>query len=447
MTAGGTVAWLDVTAGVAGDMLLGAIVDAGLPLAALEEIVHALRLDGVRIEARRVRKGALAATKVDVRLPGVPAPAPESMPAPIPEGTPPPPPGPSNAPLPAPAHAHAHDEPRAHAPAHGDASAHDHRTLRDVLAIVRGAKGLPAEGVADAVRAFTLLAEAEGRVHGIAPEAVHFHEVGALDAIVDVVGTCVGLRRLGVLEVRASALPWFGGTKRMAHGTLPLPAPAVTHLYAGLPTFPSGETFEQVTPTGAALVRALARGHATPPGFVPRAVGVGAGDHPGGRLPNVVRLVLGEVTGGPDATDALLLETNLDDATGQEVAHAIERALAAGALDAWAAPVTMKKGRPGVVLSVLCAPADAAALERTIFLETPTLGIRRHPVARTVLSRRQISVSTPFGPIHVKVRAGPDGDEGTPEYEECRLAGEHAGVSWRVVAGSALEAWNSPRGA
>jgi len=423
VTAGGTVAWLDVTAGVAGDMLLGAIVDAGLPLAALEEIVGALRLDGVRIEARRVRKGALAATKVDVRLPGVPAPAPES----VAERTPPAPPEPARA--------------------SADPHTHDHRTLRDVLALVRGAKGLPAEGVADAVRAFTLLAEAEGRVHGIPPEEVHFHEVGALDAIVDVVGTCVGLRRLGVVEVRASALPWFGGTQRMAHGLLPLPAPAVTHLYAGWTTFPSGETFEQVTPTGAALVRALARGNATPPGFVPRAVGVGAGDHPGGRLPNVVRLVLGEVEGETDAVDALVLETNLDDATGQEVAHAIERALAAGALDAWAAPVTMKKGRPGVVLSILCAFADAAALERTIFRETPTLGIRRHPVARTVLSRRQVPVSTPFGPIHVKVRTGPDGDEGTPEYEECRLAGERAGVSWRVVADSARITWESSRGA
>ena len=465
MTAGETVAWLDVTAGVAGDMLLGALVDAGLPLASLEEIVHALRLDGVRLEARKVRKGALSATKVDVRVPGAPAPAPES----IPVGTPPSPPESTSAvPHDHPAsHADAHPRGHAtpHAPGHGHGqappppstgllapvpsggAAHGHRTLRDVLAIVRGAKGLPAEGVADAVRTFTLLAEAEGRVHGIPPDAVHFHEVGALDAIVDVVGTCVGLRRLGVLEVRASALPWFGGSKRMAHGVLPLPAPAVTLLYAGLPTFPSDETHEQVTPTGAALVRALARGSATPPGFVPRAVGLGAGDHPGGRLPNVVRLVLGEVIAGRDVIDAIVLETNLDDATGQEVSHAIERALASGALDAWAAPVTMKKGRPGVVLSVLCAFADAPALEQLLFRETPTLGIRRHPVARTVLLRRNVPVTTPFGPIHVKVRAGPDGDEGTPEYEECRLAGERAGVSWRVVAGSAIRSWEASRGA
>lgn len=418
-----TVAYLDVTAGVAGDMCLGALVDAGLPLASLEEIVAALGLTGVRLVARRVTKGAFAATKVDVVLPGPSVPAPEARGA-------------------AP-HAHPHAHPHVHGPvAAGDADhAHPHRTLADVLAIVRRAKGLSPEGLADAVRAFTLLAEAEGKVHGIPAEAVHFHEVGALDAIVDVVGTCVGLRRLGVLEVRTSALPWSTGRVKAAHGDLPLPAPAVTHLLLGHPTFPSGETFEQVTPTGAALVRALSRGFEPPAGFVPRAVGVGAGDHPGGKLPNVVRLVLGETGGDRTPTDAVLLETNLDDATGQQIGHAIEQALAAGALDAWAVPVTMKKGRPGVVLSVLAAPASAADLEAVLLRETPTLGVRRTSVARTVLPRRTAAVPTPYGPIHVKVRTTPWGDEATPEYEDCRLAAQRAGVSWRVVAAAATAAW------
>jgi uncharacterized protein (TIGR00299 family) protein len=332
-------------------------------------------------------------------------------------------------------------------PSHG----HEHRTLKDVLAIVRAARGLPAEGLADAARAFQLLAEAEGRVHGVAPEEVHFHEVGALDALVDVVGTCVGLRRLGVLEVRTSALPWSSGRARMAHGEMPLPPPAVTHLLAGHPTYPSGETFEQVTPTGAALVRALSRGVLPPAGFVPRAVGVGAGDHPGGRLPNVVRLVLGEVVGtGTDSeratpTDAVLLETNLDDATGQQIGHAIDRAMAAGALDAWAVPATMKKGRPGVVLSVLAESASAADLEALLFRETPTLGIRRRAVARTVLPRRLVAVSTPYGPIHVKVRTTPSGDEATPEYDECRAAAERTGIAWRTVAEAAMRAFGSAR--
>lgn len=392
-----TVAFLDVSAGAAGDMFLGALVDAGLPLSALEEVVTALGLEGVSVTSRRVAKGALAATKVDV----------------------------------VPPHEHGH----------GHEHAHEHRGLKDVLALVRGAKGLPAEALADAVRAFTLLAEAEGKVHGVPPDEVHFHEVGAVDALVDVVGTCVGLRRLGVVEVRASSLPWSTGTAKMAHGALPLPPPAVTHLFAGLPTHPSGETFEQVTPTGAALVKALSRGPLPPVGFVPRVVGVGAGDHPGGRLPNVVRLVLGEVSGEETPTDAVLLETNLDDATGQQVAHAIERALAEGALDAWAAPVTMKKGRPGVVLSVLCDPASAPALEALLFRETPTLGVRRRAVSRTVLPRRFVTVPTPYGPIRMKVRSTPSGDEATPEHDDCIAAAARAGVSLLTVQSAASAAF------
>ena len=458
-TAGGrgvatTVAFLDVSAGVAGDMCLGALVDAGLPLAALEEVVAALRLDGVRLRARRVKKGPLAATKVDVLLPGEPEPASESSDSPGPHGR-----GHGHDPARPPGHA----PPTSHGagPSHGPGAArhpdagratspstgheHAHVTLKDVLVRLRAARGLPPEGVADAVRTFTLLAEAEGHVHGIPADDVHFHEVGAHDALVDIVGTCVGLRRLGVLEVRTSPMPWFTGRARMAHGELPLPAPAVAHLMAGHPTFPSGETFEQVTPTGAALVRALSRGLLPPAGFVPRIVGVGAGDHPGGRLPNVVRLVLGEAGLDATPTDAVLLETNLDDATGQEVGRAIEQALARGALDAWAVPATMKKGRPGVVLSVLAAPADVGELERLLLSETPTLGVRRHPVSRTILARRSVAVGTPYGPIHVKVRSGPAGDEATPEYEECRTAGDRMGVPWRVVAEAARRAFEASR--
>jgi len=417
-----TVAFLDVSAGVAGDMCLGALVDAGLPLAALEEVVAALGLEGVRLRARAVRRGAFAATKVDVLLPGRPEPAPEASGGPTAAGG-------------------AH--PPVHAGDHPHDAPHPHRRLGDVLSVLRDAKGLPAEAVADAVRTFTLLAQAEGRVHGIAPEDVHFHEVGAVDALVDVVGTCVGLSRLGVREVRASALPWFTGRVRTAHGELALPAPAVVHLMEGHPTYPSGESYEQVTPTGAALVRALARGHLPPPGFVPRRTGVGAGDHPGGRLANVVRLVLGDAGPAWSPTDAILLETNLDDATGQEIGHAIERALASGALDAWAVPSVMKKGRPGVVLSILAEPAAAAALEALLLRETPTLGVRRHVVERHVLPRRLVQVTTSYGPVQVKVRTTPGGDEGSPEYEDCRLVATRAGVSWREVAAAALAAWNS----
>jgi uncharacterized protein (DUF111 family) len=230
---------------------------------------------------------------------------------------------------------------------------------------------------------------------------------------------------------------------KTAHGELALPAPAVVRLMEGHPTYPSGESYEQVTPTGAALVRALSRGHLPPSGFVPRRTGVGAGDHPGGKLANVVRLVLGDLGPAIAPTDAILLETNLDDATGQEIGHAIEMALASGALDAWAVPCTMKKGRPGVVLSILAEPATASSLEDVMLRETPTIGIRRHAVARRVLPRCIVPVTTSYGVVHVKIRAAPGGDEGTPEYEDCRLAAVRAGVSWRDVAAVALAAWKS----
>lgn len=433
MSARSTVAFLDVSAGVAGDMCLGALVDAGLPLSALEDVVAALGLSGVTLRARRVQRGAFAATKVDVVLPGG---AREG-----PGGTVHGDHGHDHGHARGAAHRHAH--PAVHGPdhPHGAGEDHEHRTLDDVLGILRGAKGLPPEAMADAVRAFTLLAEAEGKVHGIPPGEVRFHEVGALDAIVDVVGTCVGLRRLGVLEVRASAAPWPStGTVEGAHGRIPLPAPATVLLLAGHPTFPSGETFEQVTPTGAALVKALSRGTEPPVGFVPRVVGCGAGDLDAGRLPNVVRLVVGEASDGP-APDAVLLETNLDDATGQQVGHAIDAALAAGALDAWATPAVMKKGRPGVVLSVLSAPPDAPALEALLFRETPTLGVRRRAVSRTLLPRRVVEVATPYGAVHVKVRTTPAGDEATPEYEDCRAAAARHGVSLPAVQAAAAASW------
>jgi uncharacterized protein (TIGR00299 family) protein len=289
---------------------------------------------------------------------------------------------------------------------------------------------------------FRALAEAEGRVHGVAPDEVGFHEVGALDALVDIVGGCVGLHALGVSEVRVGALPWpAGGSVSFAHGALPLPAPAVALLLLGQPTFPSGEHVEQVTPTGAALASALSRGSEVPVGFVPEAVGLGAGTREGGRLPNVLRLVIGAVGPAVEALDAVLLETNLDDATGQTLAQAIERALSEGALDAWAVPATMKKGRPGHVLSVLARPADVARLERVLFEETPTLGVRRHAVARTALARHHVEVQTPFGSVRVKVRSGPRGPEATPEHDDCRRLAEVRGVPLRTVQEAALKAW------
>jgi uncharacterized protein (TIGR00299 family) protein len=450
-----TVAYFDVPAGCAGDMFLGALVDAGLPVRSIEETAEALGLRHVEVRARKVMRGAMAGTKVEVLVEGRPADVPTMARDPRHRH------GAKGARDHDHEHEQGHEHVHEHDPGHGHdrgeehgrepggrhrhahaaAERHEHRRLPQILTMLRDAKGLPAEGIADAVRTFTLLADAEAKVHGVAPDDVHFHEVGAVDALVDVVGTCVGLRTLGVTEVRVGPLPWGGGTVRTQHGRLPLPAPAVVHLLGGHPTFPSEETYEQVTPTGAALVRALSRAPEVPAGFVPRVVGVGAGTHPGGGLPNVVRLVLGEIAGDQTPAEAVLLETNLDDATGQVVARALDRAIEEGALDAWAVPATMKKGRPGVVLSVLVLATQVDRHEAILFRETPTLGIRRRPVHRSVLARRHVTVRTPFGEVRMKVREAPDGPEATPEHDDCLRLADLAGVPWRRVADAASAAW------
>ncbi len=314
-----------------------------------------------------------------------------------------------------------------------------------MLCALEGLGPLDEGPVASAAAAFRALAEAEARVHGAQPHTIHFHEVGAADALVDIAGTCVGLHHLGVRKVHVSPLPWGRGTVETAHGTLPIPAPATALLLEGHPVMPSDETFEQVTPTGAALVRALGRGHHVPPGFVPQSTGLGAGSREGTRLPNVVRLVLGDVGASLAHDEAVLLETNVDDVTGQVAAHAVERALDGGALDAWWMAVTMKKGRPGLVLSVLARPEDAGRLEALLFRETPTLGVRRRAVDRSVLPRRFEEVATPWGTVRMKVREGPAGVEATPEFEDCRHLAEKNDLAVRQVIEAAHAAWSSGR--
>lgn len=444
----GRVAFLDAPSGIAGDMLLGALVDAGLPLATLQAVPRALGLEGVELRSRRVTRGVLAATKVDVLVDGhEEAPPGETGPAPA-QGH---------------AHAHGHEHGHghhhehdhehghghAHPPAHGAPHPdrpHAHRAYAEIAALLERATGLPPAALSSARRVFRALAEAEGRVHGVAPEQVRFHEVGAADALVDIVGGCVGLHALGVEEVRVGPLPWpAGGTVGSAHGRLPLPAPATAFLLVGHPAVPSEERFELVTPTGAALVRGLSAASAVPAGFVPRVVGLGAGSRERTRLPNVLRLVVGEVPAAAGTGDAVLLETNLDDVTGQVLARALERLLAEGALDAWVLPATMKKGRPGHVLCALAAPADVARLEAVLFAETPTLGVRRAPVARSVLPRHHVDVLTPWGQVRMKVRVGPQGPQATPEHDDCRRLAEQHGVPLRDVQEAALRAWSPAR--
>jgi len=428
-----TIAYLDCPSGVSGDMLLGALLDAGVALDELRALLGGLPLEGYTLEAAPVVRGALGATHARV----VPT----------------------------------HEE-------------HAHRRLSDVLAIIERGE-LPERVKRNAGAVFRRLAAAEARVHRVGVDEIHFHEVGAVDAIVDVVGVCAGLHLLGVEELYCSPLPLGRGQATMAHGTLPLPAPAVLEMLAasGAPTVPHAATTELVTPTGAALVTTLAR-FAQPPLRLAR-VGYGAGTRTE-PTPNLLRLWLGERIENPDlpgtpgcmqyaptpdrqsalagsavglppgnaptgsagapsrhddgedvtVEQLLVLEANIDDMPGELFGHAMERLLAAGALDAWCAPLTMKKSRPGALLGALCRPADRAALVDIFLRETSTFGVRARAVTRYAAAREARTVDTPYGPVRVKLKLLDGVVAGaSPEYEDCRrLAIEHGVPLPRIYA-------------
>jgi hypothetical protein len=383
--------YLDCFSGVSGDMLLGAIIDAGVDVEALRAELARLPVEGYALDAKRVTRAGIAATQATVNV------------------------------------------------AAGLAA----RTLSDVLEIVRG--GTLPEADRDAVsRVFTRLAEAEAKVHGETVETVHLHDVGAVDAIVDVAGTVAGLRLLGIERLHCSALPFGTGEVRGPHGTLPVPAPATLELVAraNAPVHPSSpDSGELVTPTGAALVTTLAE-FSHPEMTVERA-GYGAGGRdPAGR-PNALRLWVGETAAGA-TRQMVLIETNIDDMTGEMLAYVQEKLLAAGAADAWFTPVQMKKGRPAVVLSVICGEALEETVARLLLRETSTLGVRVRPVRRWEADREVIEFESSLGPAAVKVKRLPgEAPQIAPEYESCRLLAEKKGMPlaevYRIVAAEAID--------
>jgi len=378
-------------------MLLGALVDAGLPEADLRACLARLPVTGCAIDLRREKRLGLDVARAEVR-------------------------------------ATRHE--------------HHHRHLADIEGLIDGA-GLPGRAAEWATAVFRRLAEAEAKVHGSTPEEVHFHEVGAVDSIVDIVGVCAGLALVGVERIVASPLPLGSGFVEMAHGRLPVPAPAVVELMRGVPTAECDEPGELTTPTGAAILVTLAERFGTMPPMVIEAVGYGAGARQGPRTPNVVRVILGraaEEGGDVEADAAWLLEANIDDATGETLGAATQALLEAGALDVWLTPATMKKGRPGVVLACLAADGALEAVEAAVFRETTTFGVRRTRVQRTKLAREHVAVATPLGAVRVKVgrRAGAV-VTASPEYEDClRLAREH-GIPFRQVYEAARAAWEAGR--
>jgi len=395
---------LEPIGGIAGDMFLAAALDLGVDRGALEGALRTLGVPGWRLEVTRRTDSGIAGTHVEVVVLG--------------EG----------------------EEPRA-------------RGLQEILALV-GGSGLPPRVRAAARAVFERLGRAEAKVHGVPVEEVHFHEVGAVDAIVDVCGAASALDLLGWPRV-VSAAPELGrGLGRSAHGPMPIPPPAVLELLAGKPVRPGGPAGEAVTPTGAALLAELAEVGPLPP-FVPGRIGYGVGTTRWADRPNVLRMTVGEelplplsrtvtpgpAPGGEGETALWVLETNLDDCPGQLVARAIEAALEAGALDAWASPCTMKKGRPGLLLSALVEERTRGAVTRAFLAETTTLGVRRHAVARDALDRAVETVETAYGPVRVKVGRASGCEIGAhPEYDDCAARAREKGVPVKEVMAAALAA-------
>ena len=316
-----------------------------------------------------------------------------------------------------------------------------HRHLKHVREILM--QGLPEGAIRErALATFERLAVAEAGAHGVTVDKVHFHEVGAIDAIVDVVGVMAALDDLGIERIECSALPTGNGTVVCEHGLMPVPAPATAELLKGVPIRPSNEQGELLTPTGAAILTTVAQRFGAMPAMRIERIGLGAGTRDTKGLPNVVRVLIGEAGVETEQDAVAVLEANLDDAPGEWIGHCITRLLDGGALDAYWVPIHMKKGRPGVVLTAICEPARIEELEAVIFAETTTFGIRRTTMQRSKLARRHETVQTPFGAIRIKLgeRSG-QVVTAAPEYEDCVAAAKEANVALREVMNAAQLAW------
>ena len=424
------IAYLDCFSGISGDMFLGALVDAGVSPKLLENTVTALNI-GARLEISRVERGGIAATKVDVYANGE-----KDLPREV---------------FWEQEEAHSHP----HVQEHGDSHEHHHhgygRNLADIRKIIeKTAIGSAAK--ATAIRIFDALGEAEAEIHNTSIEQVHFHEVGSVDAMVDIVCAAVGAESLAVEEWICSPLNVGGGTVKCAHGTLPVPAPATLKLLQDAPVYSSGQQVELVTPTGAAIVKTLSRRFAPFPAMRIEKAGYGAGTREFPEHPNLLRLTIGEASPADDAATSpgaspatsndtiAVLEANLDDLSPQVLAYAMERLLAEGALDVFSVPVQMKKSRPGALLTVLAKIEDANRLTRLIFAETTTLGVRRREEQRQTLSRRWETVDTTWGPVRIKI-ANVNGSVSNyaPEYEDCRTLAETQHIPLRTVMQEAIQ--------
>jgi len=399
------LAYFDCFSGISGDMTLGALVDAGFAVEHLRAELRGLQVPGWELTAEKVWKNGMAATSVRVVT---------------------------------------EDQSK-------------HRSLSTILEILE--KSQLASVVRERAAAiFQKLGEAEARVHDVPLEKIHFHEVGAVDAIVDIVGACIGFQALGIEKFACSPLNVGGGTAKMAHGVLPVPAPATANLLHGRPTYSNGVQRELVTPTGAAIVATLCDAFGPQPGMIVSAIGYGAGMADLEGQPNVLRIMVGEEVGdrrgkeeGAQAgvpvlpgfdEEIAVIEANLDDMNPQIYGYFLEKALGAGALDVYTTPVQMKKNRPGTLLTVLCKPGDTNALMELIFAETTTFGVRTYRAQRRVLPREWVNVQTEFGEVRVKVsRVNGRVLHVAPEFEDCRKLAAEKDVPLQSVIASAMRSY------
>ncbi len=403
------IGYLECFSGISGDMFLGALVDAGVPLSHLAEVTASLRLDA-RLEAHRATRAGIAATKVDV----ITAESDHAH-----------------------EHEHKHEQEHGHSHAHSHSHEHSHahehgqahpRSLSAILGILRDA-ALDESVKIRAMRGFQMLGEAEAAIHSIPIEEVHFHEVGAVDTIVDIACAAAGAAWLGVDRWIASPLNVGSGTVKCAHGTLPVPAPATLALLGDAPVYAAGPAMERVTPTGATILRMLEVEYAALPSVRVTASGYGAGgrDTPG--EPNLLRLLVGEESASQASTEPIaILEAVIDDSTPQLLAYVSELLLAAGAWDVYRVPVQMKKGRAGVQITVLCRPDLLASLREILFRETTTIGAHWRIETKMALEREFAEATTVWGKVRVKIARLASGEivNAAPEYEDCRkIAAEH----------------------
>jgi pyridinium-3,5-bisthiocarboxylic acid mononucleotide nickel chelatase len=421
------IAYLDCFSGISGDMFLGALVDAGVPFELFQRRVAALNV-GATLEKSRVNRSGISATKIDVLVNGEKdKPREEFW-------------------VETQTHSHEHEShSHQHESAHGDSPS---RPLSDVLKIIAAAP-ISTNAKQSASRIFTALCEAEAKVHNLDIEQVHFHEVGAADAIVDIVCASVGAEALRVDKILSSPLNVGGGTVKCAHGIMPVPAPATLELLKGIPVYSGDVQRELVTPTGAAIIRTLASEFGARPAMITEKIGYGAGTRDFKGHSNVLRLVVGETVeaGGAIANptdngaseEVEVLEANLDDLNPQITAYVAEQLLAEGALDVFMTAVQMKKGRPGTLLTVLAHTQDADKLRHILLQETTTLGVRSRREKRHVLQRRHESVSTSWGAVRIKVGSMEGHDRNAaPEYEDCRSIAAENNVPLKAVMQEAL---------